>query len=81
VRKARKQYEKWLAEDAKDNSKVIWQYIKLKSKTRQRIGDLCTDQQNPNSEKKNVKKGLTSLLISSVASFTEEPKGDTLNLK
>ena len=51
VRKAKKNYERSLSEEAKINPKRIWQYINSKSKSKQGIGDLFIDPNNPKSEK------------------------------
>ena len=49
--KLKKKHEKDLAKSAKNNPKAIWKYIKSKSKTRSNIGELHTDQKDPNTRK------------------------------
>ncbi|XP_061196751.1 uncharacterized protein LOC133205026 [Saccostrea echinata] len=75
VRKARKSFEKSIAQEAKTNPKKIWQYINSKSKTRQGIGELCVDPKNPKSNKTEVdeeKANILAVFFSSV--FTQEPE-------
>jgi hypothetical protein len=43
VNKLKKNYEKGPSQKTKENAKAIWSYIKLKSKTREGIGDLHVD--------------------------------------
>ena len=49
--KLKKKHEKDLAKSAKKNPEAIWKYIKSKSKTRSDIGELLTDQKDPNTRK------------------------------
>jgi len=75
VRRARKNYEKNLAKEAKTNPKKVWKYINLKSKVKEGIGDLRKDTNNPKSEKTkddHEKANILADFFSSV--FTEEPE-------
>ena len=49
--KLKKKHEKDLPKSVKKNPKAIWKYIKSKSKTRSDIGELLTDQKDPNTRK------------------------------
>jgi hypothetical protein len=74
--RARKDYEKNLSSQAKDNPKAIWRYINSKSKTRSGIGSLYTDQsdhKSPKTDKDDVKANILADFFTSV--FTVEPDG------
>ena len=82
VRRARKNYEKNLAKEAKTNPKKVWKYINLKSKVKEGIGELCKDVNNPKSEKTkddNEKANILADFFSSV--FTKEPEAETPELQ
>ena len=82
VRKSRKEFERNLAKEAIENPKRIWQYINSKSKTRQGIGDLCTDPENPESKKAEddeTKANILAKFFSSV--FTKEDENNIPDLK
>jgi hypothetical protein len=76
--------EKDLAKSAKKNPKAIWKYIKSKSKRRSGIGELLTDQKDPNSRKTDDDKEKAEILAEFFQSvFTKEPNllGTSLSLK
>ena len=80
----RKKDEKDLAKSAKKNPKAIWKYIKSKSKRRSGIGELLTDQKDPNSRKTDDDKEKAEILAEFFQSvFTKEPydTAPTLPLK
>ena len=49
-RNARKAFEQKIAQESKENPKKIFAYINSKTKTRQGIGDICVDPDNPKSK-------------------------------
>ena len=49
-RVARKEYEQKIARESKDNPKKVFAYMNSKVKTRQGIGDICIDPENPKSK-------------------------------
>ena len=49
TRHARTVYERKIAETSKENPKKVFAYINSKVKTRQGIGDICVDPDNPKS--------------------------------
>ena len=56
-RSARKDFEMKIADDAKENPKKIFAYMNSKIKSRQGIGDICIDLEDPKSkvtEKENI---------------------------
>ena len=82
----KKKDEKDLAKSAKKNPKAIWKwkYIKSKSKRRSGIGELLTDQKDPNSRKTDDDKEKAEILAEFFQSvFTKEPNdtAPTLPLK
>ena len=82
IRKARKTHENKLAQDAKNNPKRIWNYINLKSKVKQGIGELHVDNQDPKSRKTNddtEKANILAEFFSTV--FTIEGDGDIPNIQ
>ena len=50
TRVARSEFEKKIATDSKDNPKKIFAYMNSKVKSRQGIGDICVDPDDPKSE-------------------------------
>ena len=48
-RAARKDFESQIANEAKENPKKVFAYMNSKVKTKQGIGDICTDPENPKS--------------------------------
>ena len=49
-RRARKDFERKIATESKENPKKIYAYINSKVKTREGIGDICEDPEDPNSK-------------------------------
>ena len=80
--KARKDYERRLASQAKANQKVIWRYINSKSKTKIGVGDLYSDPNDTNSQLVKTNKGKANILSNFFHSvFTNEPNGDIPNIE
>ena len=50
TRESRKEFEQKIASDSKKNLKKVYAYLNSKVKTRQGIGDLCVDPDNPKSQ-------------------------------
>ena len=72
--KLKRAFELDLARKAKNNPKMIWQYINSKSKTRSGIGDLAIDPDDPKSDLTNdnaAKAEILSNFFNRV--FTREP--------
>ncbi len=81
VRKARKNFERNLAKEAKTNPKKIWKYINSKSKTREGIGELCKDPTDPKSEKTDKDEEKANILADYFSSvFTNEAEGALPNI-
>ena len=75
VKRARKNYEKNLAKEAKANPKKVWKYINLKSKVKEGIGELCKDVNDPKSTKTNNDREKANILADFFSSvFTKEPE-------
>ena len=77
TRKLRKQFEDDISKKAKTNPKLIWQYIKSKSKTREGIGELYVNQdlkKGKKTDKDTDKANLLGEFFSSV--FVREPDGE-----
>ena len=75
-KRLRKKFENDIATKAKSNPKVIWKYIKSKSKTREGIGDLHrgNDKKLGKTDKDQEKADTLCDFFSSV--FVKEPEGD-----
>ena len=74
VAKQRKIFEERIAANAKDNPKVIYQYINSKYKTRTAVGTLCKDPNNKNSDKTEDDQEKANILSEYFASnFVKEP--------
>ena len=77
VKKLKKQHERDLARRSKENPKVIWDYIKSKSKTREGIGDLHIDPTDDKSDKTDDNRKKADILSDYFGSvFTSEPIGE-----
>ena len=75
-----KKYEKDLAQRAKENPKVIWKYIK--SKTRDGISDLHMNPADTKSPKTDIDEEKAKILAKYFLSvFTTEPNGNVPNLE
>lgn len=75
--KLKRKHEQSLSSNAKKNPKAIWKYIKSKSKTRTGIGELLTDQSDPNSTKTDNDKEKAEILAEFFKSvFTNESEGE-----
>ena len=77
VNKARREYEKDIAKQIKNNLKINWQYIKNKSKTKVGVADLVINPDDKNSAKtsnETEKAEVLSKFFSSV--FVCEPKDE-----
>lgn len=73
----KKQFENNLAKKAKDNPKLIWNYINSKSKTKAGIADLLTNPNDPKSEKTDDDEQKANILARYFNSvFTIEPEGE-----
>ena len=75
--KLKEKHEKDLPKSAKKKSKAIWKYIKSKSKTRSGIGELLTDQKNPNSRKTDDDKEKSEILAEFFQSVLTKEPNDT----
>ena len=79
--KLKRKHEQSLSSNTKNKPKAIWKYIKAKSKTRTGIGELLTDQSNPNSAKTDDDKEKAEILANFFnIVFTKEPDGETPTL-
>lgn len=76
TRKLRKKFERDLSLKAKENPKAIWKYIKSKSKTKVRIGDLYTDQTDRTSPKTSSDKDKANILAEFFKSVFVEEDGN-----
>lgn len=76
TRAARKEYEKKIAKDAKDNPKKVYAYMNSKVKTRQGIGDICVDPDNPKSEVTSKDEEKANIFSKFFASVQVEEKGE-----
>jgi hypothetical protein len=70
--KHRKEFEKTIAEEAKENPRKFWNYVKTKRSTKERIPDLVM---NENSGQKTTNDGQKAEVLSQffASSFTAEP--------
>ena len=82
VAKQRKIFKEKIAANAKDNPKVIYQYINSKSKSRTAVGTLCKDPNNKNSDKMEDDQEKANILSEYFASnFVKEPLGELRTLE
>ena len=82
VNKLKKKYEKDLVQRAKENPKVIWKYIKSKSKTRDGISDLRMNPADTKSPKTDIDEEKAKILAKYFLSvFTTETNGNVPNLE
>ena len=82
VAKQQKIFDEKIAAIAKDNPKVIYQYINSKSKTRTAVGTLCKDPNNKNSNKTEDDQEKANILSEYFASnFVKEPLGELPTLE
>ena len=82
VNKLKKKYEKDLVQRAKENPKVIWKYIKSKSKTRDGISDLHMNPADTKSPKTDIDEEKAEILAKYFLSvFTTETNGNIPNLE
>ena len=82
VKKLRKQYEKGLSIQAKENPKAIWNYIKSKTKVKEGIGELHIDPNNIKSAKTDDDKEKADILADYFSNvFTKEPEGPVPHLQ
>ena len=82
VNKLKKKYEKDLVQRAKENPKVIWKYIKSKSKTRDGISDLYMNPADTKSPKTDIDEEKAKILAKYFLSvFTTETNGNVPNLE
>jgi hypothetical protein len=82
VNKLKKIYEKDLVQRAKENPKVIWKYIKSKSKTRDGISDLHMNPAVTKSPKTDIDEEKAKILAKYFLSvFTTETNGNVPNLE
>ena len=82
VNKLKKKYEKDLVQRAKENPKVIWKYIKSKSKTRDGISDLRMNPADTKSPKTDIDEEEAKILAKYFLSvFTTETNGNVPNLE
>ena len=74
VAKQWKIFKEKIAANAKDNPKVIYQYINSKSKTKTAVGTLCKDPNNKNSDKTEDDQEKANILSEYFTSnFVKEP--------
>ena len=76
TRAARKEYEKKIAVDAKENPKKVYAYMNSKVKTKQGIGDICVDPDNPKSKVTSKDEEKANIFSKFFASVQVEEKGD-----
>lgn len=82
TRATRKEFERKIAQESKENPKKVYAYINSKVKTRQGIGDICVDPDNPKSkvtdddqEKANIfSKFFSSVQVEEIGESPEIPK-------
>lgn len=77
TRRLRKEFENDISKKAKSNPKLVWQYIKSKSKTREGIGELYVDQCSKKGKKTDKDSDKANILGEFFCSvFVKEPNGD-----
>ena len=82
TRKAKIAFEKSIANDVKDNPKKFWQYTKSKTKTRSKIPDLETKDQDGRTQTAETSEEKAEVLKSYFSSvFTKEPDGELPEFK
>ena len=74
TRKHRKELEKSIAKEAKENPKKFWNYVKSQRKTKERIPDLVMDENSRQKSTNDTQKAET-LSQFFASSFTAEPPG------
>ena len=81
TKRARKDFERNLTKEAKENPKKIWKYINSRSKLKVGIGELYTDPNDTKSHKTNNNKEKANILNDFFQSvFTNEPEGEVPSL-
>ena len=86
TRAARKDFEQRIAKESKENPKKVFAYINSKVKTRQGVGDICIDPEDPKSnvtDNDQEKANIFSKFFSSVQveEVSESPRLDRRNIK
>ena len=77
TRRLRKEFENDISKRAKSNRKLVWQYIKSKSKTREGIGELYTDQKSKKGKKTDKASDKANILGDFFCNvFVNEPDGE-----
>ena len=75
TRATRKKFEQKIAEDSKENPKKVYSYINSKVKTRQGVGDICTDPDNPKSKVTDNDQDKANIFSKFFSSVQVEEKG------
>ena len=81
TRAARKEFEKDIARESKDNPKKIYSYINSKVKSRQGIGDICIDPKNPKSAVTDDDQVKADIFSKFFASVQVDEKGESPKVK
>ena len=76
TRAARKDFEAKIAAEAKDNPKKVFAYMNSKVKTRQGIGDICVNPENPKSEVTSNDQEKANIFSKFFSSVQVEEKGE-----
>lgn len=81
VKHFRKEREKGISCNIKENPKAFWKYIKSKSSTKPKVSKLCVDPKDSSSQTTNDSESKANILNSYFATvFTHEPLGEVPSL-
>ena len=81
TRAARKEFEQKIAKESKDNPKKVYAYINSKVKTRQGVGDICTDPEDPKSKVTDNDQEKANIFSKFFSSVQVEEKGEVPSLE